>query len=56
MARLTRRAALTALGVGSALGLGYILRGIFESPERAIRLTDGGGMMGVGMADMNLYM
>ncbi len=57
---LTRRAALTAfgaLGVGSALGLGYVLRGIFESPTPGIRLTQGDGCMGgVGMADMRMYM
>jgi hypothetical protein len=47
MARLTRRAALTALGAigaGSVLGLGYALRGIFESPTTGIRLTTGGCM------------
>ncbi|MGA9674102.1 MAG: hypothetical protein WBR28_02260 [Mycobacterium sp.] len=59
MAMLTRRgalAALSALGAGSVLGLGYALRGIFESPTTRIRLTTGGCMGGVGMADMNLYM
>ncbi|MGO9102882.1 MAG: hypothetical protein ACLP9Y_26910, partial [Mycobacterium sp.] len=60
MARLTRRgalAALGALGAGSVLGLGYVLRGILESPTTGIRLTNVDGCMGgVGMADMNLYM
>ena len=54
MARLTRRAALAAfgalgaLGVGSALGLRYVLRDVSASPM--------GCMGGVGMADMRLYM
>ena|SRR5271157_5081259 len=59
MAPLTRRAVLAALGIGagSALGLGYVLRGILESPTTGIHLTDADGCMGgVGMADMNLYM
>ena len=59
MARLTRRAALTALGAigaGSVLGLGYVLRSIFELPSTAIRLTDGGGFMGAGHMDMSRYM
>ena len=57
MARLTRRAALAALGAGGVLGLGYVLRSIFEFPTPAIRLTDGGGgMMGVGLVDMSRYM
>jgi hypothetical protein len=67
MADFTRRAALTALGVlgaGSVLGIGYVVRGIFESPTRGTSLADGGGdggmmgggMMGVSPADMNLYM
>src|SRR5262249_49545094 len=60
MARLTRRAALAALGAlgaGSVLGLGCVIRGIFERPLTGpgIRLTQG-CMGGVGMADMNLYM
>ena len=58
--RLTRRAALAALGVlgaGSVLAVRYGVRGVFERPvsEPKIRLTDG-GMMGVGMADMSIYM
>ena len=63
MARLmNRRAALAAFGVlaaGSVLGVGYGLRGIFESRTPGFRLTNGpgdGGMMGVGPADMSSYM
>ena len=59
MARLTRRAALTALGAigaGSVLGLGYVLRSMFEPPSTDIRLTDGGGFMGAGHIDMSRYM
>lgn len=62
MARLmNRRAALTALGVlsaGSVLGVGYVIRSMFESPTPGLRLTNqpgDGGMMGVGPADMRLY-
>jgi uncharacterized membrane protein (Fun14 family) len=49
MSKVTRRAALTALGAGSVLGLGigYALRGVVGSPVLRIRLTDG-GMMGPG--------
>jgi len=55
--RLSRRAALAALGAGTVLGLGYALRGILGSPTPAIRLTDdGGGMMGVSAGDMSRYM
>jgi hypothetical protein len=55
--RLTRRAALAALGAGTVLGLAYALRGILGSPTPAIRLTDdGGGMMGVSAMDMSRYM
>jgi hypothetical protein len=58
---LTRRAVLTALGIGagSVVGLGYVLRGIIEPPLTGsrIRLSQGDGCMGgVGMADMRLYM
>jgi hypothetical protein len=59
MARLTRRAALTALGAfgaGSILGLRYVHHSIFEPPSTAIRLTDGGGFMGAGHMDMSRYM
>jgi hypothetical protein len=58
MTRLTRRAALAglgAIGAGSVLGLGYVLRSLFEPPP-AIRLTDGGGFMGAGHMDMSRYM
>jgi hypothetical protein len=57
---ITRRTALAALGTvaaGSVLGLGYLLRSISHSP--GVRLAHGpggGGMMGVGSADMRLYM
>lgn len=54
MARFTRRAALSALGVSAVIGLGYALRGILDSPILRIRLTDG-GMMGASPADMSLY-
>ena len=59
MTRLTRRAALAglgAIGAGSVLGLGYVLRSIFEPPSTALRLTDGGGFMGAGHMDMSRYM
>jgi hypothetical protein len=55
MARFTRRAALTALGAGAVMGIGYALRDILGSPTLRIRLTDG-GMMGASPADMSLYM
>ncbi|MEM6109012.1 hypothetical protein AAHS21_22660 [Mycobacterium sp. 050272] len=58
MARLTRRAALVALGsiaASSVVGLGYVLRNLFE-PSSAIRLTDGDGFMGAGHVDMSRYM
>jgi hypothetical protein len=55
--KLTRRAALTALGAGAVVGLAYVLRGLVEPRSAAIRLTDdGGGMMGVSAGDMSLYM
>jgi hypothetical protein len=38
------------------MSIGYALRGILGSPVLSIRLTDGGGMMGVDMADMSRYM
>ena len=63
MARLmTRRAALAAFGAlaaGSVLGVGYVIRSIFESPTPGFRLTNGpgdGAMMGVGPVDMGIYM
>ena len=61
MGRITRRTALAAmgaLGVGSVVGLGYLLRGILEQPF-GVQLANGpgdGGMMGVSAADMQLYM
>ena len=60
MARITRRTALAAIGavgVGSVVGLGYVVRSIFDLPN--VRLTNGpgdGGMMGVGPGDMRTYM
>jgi hypothetical protein len=55
--RMTRRAALTAVGAGAIVGLGYVLRGVLGSPAPAIRLIDdGGGMMGVSPTDMSRYM
>ncbi len=58
MARLSRRTALAglgAIGAGSVLGLGYVLRSLFEPPP-AIRLTDRCGFMGAGHMDMSRYM
>jgi hypothetical protein len=58
MAMFSRRTALAALGavgVGSVVGLGYVLRSIFE-PPMAVRLTDGGGFMGANQMDMGQYM
>src|SRR6516165_665605 len=56
---LTRRAVLTALGIGagSVLGLRYLVRSISEpsAPTPDIRLTDN-GMMGIGQAEMATYM
>ena len=54
MARFSRRAALTALGAGAVMGIGYALREILGSAVLGIRLTDGGGMMGATPADMSL--
>jgi hypothetical protein len=56
--RLTRRAALATLGAGAILGLGYALRDILSPPPSTVRLrlTDDGGMMGVGPTDMSRYM
>ncbi|WP_099025836.1 hypothetical protein, partial [Mycolicibacterium palauense] len=59
MARLTRRETLAAfglLGLGTAAGLGYLLRGGGEPPAARIRLTEGGGFMGTGPVDMRRYM
>jgi hypothetical protein len=55
--RMTRRAALTAIGAGAIVGFGYVLRGAIGSPAPAIRLIDDGdGMMGVSPTDMSRYM
>jgi hypothetical protein len=54
--RFTRRAALGALAASAVMGIGYALRGVLGSSVLRIRLTDGGGMMGAGPADMSLYM
>jgi hypothetical protein len=55
--RMTRRAALTAVGAGAIVGLGYVLRGVLGSPAPVVRLIDdGGGMMGVSPMDMSRYM
>ncbi len=56
MARVSRRAVLTALGTSAVMGIGYALRGILGSPVLRIRLTDDGGMMGASPADMSLYL
>jgi hypothetical protein len=53
---MTRRAALTTVGAGAVVGLGYVLRGVLGSPAPAVRLVDGGGMMGVSPTDMSRYM
>jgi len=67
--RLTRRAALTALGAGvvlgavsAVLGVGDVVRGIFGPLARGEPSDDDGGMMGPGMmgntspVDMSRYM
>jgi hypothetical protein len=65
MTKLSRRAALAALGAGGgAVALGYVLRGVFERPTTQLPLANGpgdggmmgGGMMGVSPADMQTYM
>ncbi len=58
-ARLTRRAALAALGAlgaGSALGLRLLHRSVFAPHSPTVRLTDGGGFMGADHMDMSRYM
>ena len=57
VARVTRRAALVALGAGGVLGAGYALRALFESPtpDAAPAGPDeaaGGGMAGSGSGMM----
>jgi hypothetical protein len=55
--RMTRRAALTVIGAGAVVGLGYVLREILGPPAPAVRLIDDGdGMMGVSPIDMSRYM
>lgn len=62
MARLmSRRAALAAMGAlaaGSVLGVGYVIRNIFESPTPGVHLANGpgGDMMGIDAADMQVYL
>ncbi len=65
MTKVSRRAALAALGAGgAAVALGYVLRGVFERPTTQMPLANGpgdggmmgGGMMGVSPADMQTYM
>ncbi|MDY6998784.1 MAG: hypothetical protein SW019_19480 [Actinomycetota bacterium] len=57
---MSRRAALAALGalaVGTVVGVGHRWRSGTAGTEAAVRLTQGpGGMMGVGPADMRVYM
>ena len=55
MVRVTRRAALAALGASAVVSIGYALRGVIGPPVLRIRLTDG-GMMGASAADMSGYM
>jgi hypothetical protein len=55
MARFTRRATLAAVGAGAVTSIGYALRGILGSPVLHVRLTDGGGMMGVDGVEMSRY-
>jgi hypothetical protein len=47
MARVTRRMALAALGAGGLVGLGYVVRSLFDSPS-----PSGSGMMGSGSGMM----
>lgn len=55
--RMTRRAALTVIGAGAVVGLGYMLREVLGSPAQELRLIDDGeGMMGVSPTDMSRYM
>ncbi len=58
MAVFTRRAAIAALGAigaGSVVGLGWVLRNLLE-PPMAVRLTDGSGFPGTDHMDMSKYM
>lgn len=57
ISRRTALAALSTLAAGSVLGLGYLLRSISTPPRtRLANGPGGGGMMGVGPADMPTYM
>lgn len=60
MARVTRRTALAAigaLGAGTVLGVGYVVRNIVDGPAPDTRLADGGGgFAGAGPVDMSRYM
>jgi hypothetical protein len=54
MAKLTRRAALAALGTGAGLlGLGYVLRNLVDMPASH---ANGPGFGGVDSMDMSKYM
>lgn len=53
---LSRRAALATMGAGVVAAAAYVLRGLVESPRSAVRLADGGSMMGVRGTDMARYM
>lgn len=59
MTKMTRRAALAALGAASGLvGLGYLLRNVAGdlNPMNWVSHADGPGMMGATSADMSIYM
>lgn len=56
MAGLTRRSVLAMLGLGSVLGLGYVVRSVVGPPASRIRLADGHGFMGADPMDMGRYM
>jgi len=44
------------LGVGSVLGLGYVVRSVVELPAPRLRLADGHGFVGADSMDMSGYM
>jgi hypothetical protein len=59
MVELTRRAALAAigaLGLGGAVGVGFVVRRLSESPTDVPMMNGPGGMMGVDATDMGRYM
>jgi hypothetical protein len=59
MTKMTRRAALAALGAASGLvGLGYLFRNVLGdlNPMNWVSHADGPGMMGATSADMSIYM